>query len=186
VGSLVLNAYVVTGYQYCSEVPVREDGNIVENYSITRFILTDGEFEFNENGTINQFVNTDTNLWIELELAQEGQVEFTPGDYTLLDDCNDPYSVDNTAEVYARWYTNPTVEEYVYYYEQSGTVSVSKSGDTYSFTLDGTLIDYNDYNPPVAAKADGNSCEYYGSVDISGKFKGRFIEITNDIYRQWD
>jgi len=179
VGGLVVNGYVITGYQSGSE-PLRSD---VEGtgYSRTTFVLTDGEYVFDDNGNITDFIGTDTDLWIEIELMQEGEVDFEAGEYTLLNDCAGPYSNDNTAEVYAWWYTNPAESQYVYYYEDSGFIKVNKSGNTYSFTVDGQLIAYQDYNAP--ARQEGGNCDYYGRLDITGKFKGSFTEIP---YEKWD
>jgi hypothetical protein len=58
----------------------------------------------------------------------------------------------------------------------SGSVNIQQDGDKFTFSFDGMMYDFNDYNGPV--RAEGSCPAPYNKVPVSGKFLSTFTKVN--------
>ena len=169
----ILNAYVIDAGTTCSQCKTDGLGDLRE----TLFLLTDGEFTFNTEGYIIDFVEGDLDMWIELETYSLNE-SFEPGNFEIWDWWCETNYMYNGAWLYSYWNDGSDI----YYYGYDGSINIAKNGNKYTLKFNGEVYDYQDQ---IVTRTEGCSWNY-NQVDITGSFTATFTPISEEVWSDWD
>jgi len=139
------------------------------------FLITDGEYTFDEDGFITEWNSGPEGLWFEVETYSLGtDLEFQPGEFVIHDyygyECSNPndYTVNYVYYIYAYWSSDT-----YYYGPKSGTINITGSETKLKMEWDGMLYDWNVYE---------DNCSGYAEVSVSGTISMPATFISEEVW----
>jgi len=170
-----LNGYIIDEGSTFVCGDCKQEGN-VDNARKFTFLITDGEYTFDADGFITDFVDGPEGLWFEVETYSMGtDADFEEGDFAIHDyyyynDCGIPadFTVNHTSNIYAYW-----SDDTYYYGEKSGTVNITGSETKFKMVWDGVLYDWN---------SEGTDCNGYDTVPVSGTINMPSTFISEEVW----